>query len=185
MLKSFIFAASAALLVASPALAGPAGDTLKTALYAGDLAGGLSQLESMAASGDAEAAFGVGTIKLTRAIEHFSQTLYKHGFDLPNTDAAGVRTGFKVPQNPNPEPFDYDGVRQMLRTFVSELDDARASFDAASKSGDYVIEIEPRKVRIDANGDGRADEDESLAGAIAAATGNDIGKVLAPPPDAA
>jgi hypothetical protein len=161
-----LFVATSLLLAATPALAGPAGDTLKTALYAGALDDGLQKLQPMAASGDTEAAFGVGTIKLTLALQHFVQTLYKHGFDLPNGRAAGI-AGPSIPQNPSPEPFDYAGVRSMLATFVTELDDARASFDAAGKSGDYVIEINPFLVRIDANGDGKVDADESLAGLTA------------------
>ena len=157
------FVAIAALVISSPVLAGPAGDTLRTALYAGTLGDGLGKLEPMAASGDTEAAFGVGMLKLSTAVEHFTQTLYRHGFDLPDGRPAGIERP-NIPQNPNPEPFDYTGVRQMFSTFVEELDGARASFDAASKSGDYVVQINPADVRIDANGDGKADQGESLAG---------------------
>src|SRR5689334_5314883 len=143
-----LFVATSIVLAATPAFAGPAGDTLKTALYAGTLNDGLQKLLPMAAGGDTEAAFGVGTIKLTLALQHFVQTLYQHGFDLPNGRAAGI-DGPAIPQNPSPEPFDYNGVRAMLSTFVTELDGARASFDAAGTSGDYVISVNPFLVRID------------------------------------
>jgi len=179
MFKPFIVATTL-LLAASPALAGPAGDTLKQALYSGTLTDGLNKLQPMAASGDTEAAFGVGSIKLTLALEHFVQTLYTHGFDLPNGRAAGIEQP-AIPQNPAPEPFDYDGVRAMLSTLVTEIDDARASFDAAGKSGDYVIDINPLKVAIDANGDGRSDPGESLAGLMAFSMHTSIDDVLAPP----
>jgi len=164
MLKPLLVAV-AALIVSSPVLAGPAGDTLRTTLYAGTLGEGLGKLAPMAAGGDSEAAFGVGVLKLATAIEHFAQTLYRHGFDLPDGRPAGI-TGPHVPQNPNPEPFDYAGVRQMLATLVSELDDARTAFDAAAKSGDYVVPINPVLARIDANGDGKAEEGESLGGLL-------------------
>lgn len=164
MLKPWLVAV-AALAVSSPVLAGPAGDTLKTALYAGTLSDGLVKLAPMAASGDTEAAFGVGVLKLATAIEHFTQTLYRHGFDLPDARPAGI-SGPSIPQNPNPESFDYAGVRQMLTSLVGELDDARAAFDAAARSGDYVVPINPVLVRIDANGDGRAEEGESLGGVL-------------------
>ncbi len=180
MLKSFIFAAGAALLAVSPALAGPAGDTLTKALYAGTLDEGLAELTPLAANGDNEAAFGIGTIKLTKALEHFTQTLYKHGFDLPNGRDAGI-VGPPIPKNPNPEPFDYNGVRQMFSTLVAELDDARTSFDAASKSGDYVIRLNPLKVKVDANGDGKVEEGESLAGLVAMWSHTTVDDVLAPP----
>lgn len=164
MLKPLVVAV-AALVVSSPVLAGPAGDTLKTALYAGTLGDGLDKLAPMAASGDTEADFGAGMLKLATAIEHFTQTLYKHGFDLPDGRPAGI-TGPSIPQNPHPEPFDYAGVRQMLATLVSELDDARAAFDAAAMNGDYVVSINPVLARIDANGDGKAEAGESLAGLL-------------------
>lgn len=172
--------AFAALIVSSPVLAGPAGDTLRTALYAGTLSDGLSKLEPMAASGDTEAAFGVGTLKLATAIEQFTRTLYRHGFDLPDGRPAGIERP-NIPQNPNPEPFDYAGVRQMLSTFVEQLDAARVSFDAASKSGDYVIPIDPMLVRIDANGDGKMEQGESLAGLMSMWSGPSTGS--SPPPE--
>jgi hypothetical protein len=181
MFKPFIVATSL-LLAASPALAGSAGDTLKDALYSGTLDAGLQKLAPMAAGGDTEAAFGAGTIKLTLALEHFVQTLYRHGFDLPIGRAAGIEQP-AIPQNPTPEPFDYDGVRTLLSTLVTELDDARASFDVAAKSGDYVIEINPLKVAVDANGDGKAEAGESLAGLMAFSTHRSLNDVLAPPPD--
>lgn len=177
-----LFVATSILLAATPAFAGPAADALKEALYSGMPESGLKKLQPMAAAGDTEAAFGVGTIKLTLALEHFVQTLYKHGFDLPNGRAAGIE-GPAIPQNPSPEPFDYAGVRTMLTTVVTELDDARASFDAAGKSGDYVIEISPLKVTIDANGDGKAERGESLAGLMAFSTHRNLDDVLAPSPD--
>ena len=179
MLKILVVAAATAFCLATPALAGAAGETLKGALYAGTLAGGLAALEPMAAAGDPEAAFGVGTIKLTTTLQALTRTLYRHGFDLPGAPDAGFTAGVAIPQNPEPEPFDYAGVRQMLADLVAGLDDARASFEIAGKQGDYVIELDPLKVRIDANGDGKAEESESLAGLYALWTQVPIGDVLA------
>jgi hypothetical protein len=181
MIRSFVVAAGAVLLCAAPALAGPAGDTLKDALYSGSLAEGRSKLEPLAAGGDTEAAFGVGMLKLAQAAEHFTQILYRHGFDFPDTSALGGTTPLTVPQNPNPEPFDYNGVRQMLNDLVAGLDDARVSFDAASKSGDYVVELNPLKMRLDANGDGKVDEGESFATLFARWSNVSTQDLLAPP----
>lgn len=180
MFRPFILAAGTALLCASPAFAGPAGDIARDALYAGALTDGLSKLEPLATGGDTEAAFGVGTIKLTQALEHLTQTLYRHGFDLPDTSAAGVESGLMIPQNPSPEPFDYNGVRQMLVDLEAGLDDARASFDVAARSGDYVIEINPLKVHVDANGDGKVDDSESLAMLAALMTHVSVDELMTP-----
>jgi hypothetical protein len=181
MVRSFIFAAAVALsLSASPALSGPAGDTLKDALYSGALVDGLGKLEPLAAGGDSEAAFGVGTIRLTQTLEKFTQTLYRHGFDFPDTSALGGRTPLTVPQNPDPEPFDYNGVRRMLGDLVEGLDNARTSFDAAGKSDDYVIELNPLKIRVDANGDGKVDDGESFAALFARWSNVSTQELLAP-----
>jgi len=55
------------------------------------------------------------------------------------------------------------------------------SFDAASKSGDYVIPIDPMLVRIDANGDGKMEQGESLAGLMSMWSGPSTGS--SPPPE--
>ena len=167
MFKQFATAAVGLFCCASVAQAGSTADTVTEALYSGAFARGLSTLEPMAASGDSEAAFGVGAIKLTMTLQSLAQTLYRHGFDMPRSPLLGIVVGMRIPQNPDPEPFDYAGVRQMLIDLEAGLDDARASFDAAAKSGEYVIEVDPLKVRIDANGDGTAEAGESLAGLYA------------------
>ena len=196
MLKPFIFAASAALVVASPVLAAkgftiyppgvdPTSALISEALYTGEFNSGLAQLVPLAAKGDTKAAFGVGTIKLTMAIQGLAQTLYRHGFDLPGAPEAGISAGVQIPQNPSPEPFDYAGVRKMLSDFVAGLDDARASFDVAAKSGDYVIELNPLKILIDANGDGKVEQAESLAGLYAMWTHVSLDEAMRPHPDGA
>jgi hypothetical protein len=172
----------ATMFAGSPAVAGPAGDILKHALYDGAMAEGLAQLEPMSAGGDTEATFGVGAIRLTQTIELFVQTLYRHGFALPSTNSVlGSGVTVPIPQNPNPEPFGYDGVRTMLLDFVSGLDTARTAFEAAGASGDYVIEINPLLVVIDANADGTVAPGENLAALIALWSGSSVEEVLAPP----
>jgi hypothetical protein len=169
------------MFAVTPAIAGPAGDTLKAALYSGALAEGLATLEPMAAGGDSEAAFGVGAIRLTQAIEGLVQALYRHGFALPSTGSAfGPGVTVPIPANPKPEPFDYAGVRGMLQDLVTGLDAARASFEVAGPSGDYVIDINPLKVLIDANGDGKAEPAESLAALIALWSGQSVDEILQP-----
>ncbi len=166
--------AATAMLSAGAAHAGPAGDLVRTALYSGDLAKGLDVLTPLAAS-DQEAQFGVGLIELTMGIESLAQSLYRHGLAAPDGGPMGPTMMLPVPLNPNPEPLDYAGVRQILQTLVDDLDRARMELDKAGASGDYVVRIDPLKIRIDINGDGRVDDAESVAGAIA--------QMLGTPPD--
>lgn len=167
--------------LAAPAQAGPAGDTLREALYAGSLAEGLAALAPLAAAGDTEAAFGVGALKVATTFEALVQTLWRHGFDLPRRGPFLSGLVPPVPQNPAPEPFDYRGVRAMLQALADGLDDARTAFVLAGESGDYVIELDLLRLRIDANGDGTVEEGESLAGVMALLMGGEVGDWLAPP----
>ena len=76
-----------------------------------------------------------------------------------------------VPANPNPEPLDYGKVRTVREALVERLDAASAALEAAGGSGDYVVLVDPLKIRIDANGDGRAEATESIEQIMAQAFG--------------
>lgn len=181
MRKPFI-ALGALALIAAPALAGEAGDIATDALYTGSLADGLAKLEPLAAADDREAWFGIGAIRLTQTIEQLAQTLYRHGFAVEaGTTVFGTGLILPIPQNPNPEPFDHAGVRAMLADLVAGLDAARPAFETAAQAGDYVIEINPLKIRVDANGDGKVEDTESLAGLFASWNGTTVEQLLAPP----
>jgi hypothetical protein len=86
-----------------------------------------------------------------------------------------------LPANPNPEPLDYAGVRRILDDLVAGVDAARVSFEAAGQSGDYVVEINPLKIRIDANVDGQVEDGESLAGLASILTQMPVDQILSPP----
>jgi hypothetical protein len=85
-----------------------------------------------------------------------------------------------IPRNPNPEPLDYEGVRKMFSDMAGGLDAARTAFEAAGKAGDYVIEINPLKVRVDANGDGKVEDGESLAGLMSVLSQTPVDEILNP-----
>lgn len=181
MLRPFGVLGAVAML-ASPAVAGQAGTIAVDALYSGALADGLAKLEPLAAADDPEAWFGIGAIRLTQTIERLTQALYRHGFDIPNTTTAfGGGVILPIPSNPNAEALDYAGVRSILSDVVTGLDAARPAFETAAQSGDYVIDLNPLKIRIDANGDGTVEDTESLAGLLAMWNGVTMDEMLAPP----
>lgn len=161
--------------------AGQGGDIARDALYAGALSEGLGQLAPLAAAGDQEARFGIGAIRLAQAGEKLSQALYRHGFSLPDMSNAllGQSVTLPLPVNPDPQPLDYAGVRQILADFVSGLDEARAAFLTASEAGDYVVPINPFLIKADANGDGVVGDSESV-GWLFVMAGNVDFKVLLP-----
>jgi hypothetical protein len=177
-----LIAAGSLSLLALPALAGEAGDFARDALYSGQLSDGVAKLEPLAAADDPEAWFGIGAIRLTQSIEGVIQKLHRHGFAVPTASTVfGSGPEIFLPTNPNPEPLDYDGVRGILSDFVAGLDEARGALLTAGQSGDYVIEINPLLVRVDANGDGKVEEYESLAGLFAMLNATSIEDLLAPP----
>lgn len=163
MLKPLAAAtAFAALIAAGPVQAGAAGDITREALYSGNLAQGAEALAPLRAADDPEAAFGQGMIDFVLAIEGFAQDLYRHGLAAPETGPMGLALAVPLPPNPNPEPLDYSKVRTMLEKLVTQLDVAGASFEAGGKAGDYVVLLDPLRIRIDANGDGKREEGESI-----------------------
>ena len=166
-------AALMAALIAGPASAGEGGDIARDALYEGGLAAAVDQLEPLAAGGDAEAAFGLGMVRFVLAIEDFSQALYRHGFAPPDAGRAlqGAPLAIPVPANPNPEPLDYATVRDALSALADGLDAAGADLEVAAGMDPFTLHIDPLKVRIDANGDGKSEEAESIGHVFAMAFG--------------
>ena len=163
--------AMAALLLSGNAQAGEAGDALIEHLYAGTASDGLADAGRACDAPDQEGCFALGLLKFVSAYEGLAQDLYRYGATAPGTTAAAMLLGLdmgaeSIPANPNPEPLTYEGLRAVLSDFLEGLDRARTAFELAGGEGDYVITIDPFKVRIDFNGDGKVDEGETLGALI-------------------
>lgn len=155
------------VLLPSVGYASPLGEQLPTLLYEGTAKAQRAEFESACSAGEADACFGLGLIDLIATIETTSQALYRHGAAAPNTSAAGMLLGIPGgptggPANPDPEPIDYEGFRDIVAALVTGLDATRDSFIAAAE-GDFVVTIDPLEVRVDFDGDGTASETETLA----------------------
>lgn len=178
-----ILAVAGLMLGASaPVLGGESGDALSAALYAGKLADGLAALQPKAEAGDAEARFGVGVLRLAAGFERFGQALYRHGIAMPGEDFSPMMP-IGVPVNPNAEPLSYEQVRAALEALVADMDAARADLELAAGAGDYVVMLDPTRVRIDVNGNGVAEEAESLAGSMGEVFGEVASGLETPPPE--
>jgi hypothetical protein len=166
-MKVLTAVAMATLMLPGAVQAGEAADAVVAHLYAGTAAEGLAGATEACNLADQEACFAEGLIKVVRAYEGLSQDFYRYGAATPGTPAAALLLGIgdvgeAIPANPNPEPLTYAALRAVFTDFIADIDQARLSFEKAGASGDYVIKIDPLKVRIDFNGDGEADEGESL-----------------------
>ena len=173
------WAIATALLAAlgGPAAATEAGDRLAQRLYDGTLAEAYDDTIRLCDEYNNDACFAAGLTELIGGVEGLSRALYRHGATTPSTPIAAMLFGMEmmdetaVSANPNPEPLSYEQLRTILGDFVTALDTARSHFEMADVGTDYVITIDPLKVRVDLDGDGTAGPDETL-GALLGSTGN-------------
>lgn len=167
-MRRLVGAVAAVILLPNAAFASPAGDQLAELLYAGTAGENRALYDEQCAMFNMDACFGLGLIDLIGAVEGLSQALYRHGAVTPRVPAAAMMLGIDAPvgtgpANPDPEPITYEDARAILDAFVAGLDSARQSFETAGTSGDYVVRIDPLRVRFDMDGDGVAGAGETLA----------------------
>lgn len=159
--------ALAATMLPIAAQASEASDALIAHLYAGTASAGMADAEAACAAADQGACFGQGLLTLVTTYEGLSQDLYRYGATVPSNTAFELLMGGgggsgPAPANLQPEKLTYEALRGVFDRFLAGLDDARGAFERAGEAGDYVITIDPLKVRIDFNGDGEVDEGETL-----------------------
>ena len=167
-MKTLTVAAMAALMLPAAAHAQDATERLTTHLYGGTAAQGIDPAIALCEQNQPDACFAAGLFELVVTVEEAGQAFYHHGATTPGTPVAAMLFGMgmdtsSAPANPNPEPLTYDGLRAILEDVVTGLDVARERFEWGGQSGDYVIVLDPLKVRLDLNGDGKAEEGETLA----------------------
>lgn len=180
--------AMATLMLPGVATAGEAGDALVRHLYAGTAADGIAAAHDACYMLDSEACFADGMLQMVLAYEGLAQDLYRYGATTPGTPAAAMLLGVgasleAAPANPNPEKLTYAALRTVFTDFLADIDQARIRYEAADLVTDYVIKIDPLKVRIDFDGNGEAGPNETLGallGEVSAFT--DIPAPDGPPP---
>ncbi|MBN9307714.1 MAG: hypothetical protein J0I99_12620 [Devosia sp.] len=149
-----------------PVLAGEGGDIALRHLYAGTAPAGIAELGDRP---DAESRFGKGLLQFAQAVQNLGQALYRHGYDL--TDRVRGPMLIRIPINPAPEPIDYEKLRAVLASLVSDLDVAQATLLQAGVAGNYVIPVDVLKVAIDIDGNGVAGEGENIGAIIGPSLG--------------
>ena len=112
---------------------------------------------------DDQTRFGLGVVQFVRAVEARMQGFHRHG--LRDEVAGGVfrnvLSNLPIPRNPAPQPLDARGLRGMLQAWVDDLRKAEATL-AGVKDPNVKLPLHFGLVRLDFNGDGRADEQETL-----------------------
>ncbi|MCO6047790.1 hypothetical protein NG895_28125 [Aeoliella sp. ICT_H6.2] len=108
---------------------------------------------------DSTAQYAVGVLKVLAAVEGLTQDLYRYGLRDNNPRLPFVR--LPVPANDGPEQLTYVKWRQVLQDFVDDLDDAQQSL-LAIQDEDVKLKLPVGLVRLDLNGDGVAEQDETF-----------------------
>lgn len=109
---------------------------------------------------DDQARMGLGTIQMLRGVERMSKSFYSYGV----TDRGNQFIFLRVvsSENPNPKPISYQDFRKILTKFVSDIDKADQTL-AKVKDQDVKLPLALGKVRLDLNGDGKSDNNETFA----------------------
>lgn len=152
-------AAALALHLAVPATAAAATPVELTQkhLTAGSIAEGEKALAAILAKkpDDAEAIAGLGLIRLAKATERFSQSLYRYGFRPPEDPMMTVPLlTMPVPPNPDPEVIRYEDARAILQALVDDLDAVDRTLQPL---GDRPakLPVAMGRVKLDLAGNGR------------------------------
>ena len=112
---------------------------------------------------DAEARYGLGMIQFLRTVENLAQSLHRHGLNPANGSFANSLPFLRmpIPPNPNPEPVNYAQMRQIYANLLADLERTEQTL-AQVQDSDVKLRLHFGQIRLDFNGDGRADPDETL-----------------------
>ncbi len=136
-------------------------DTFEASLNQGKLADAERALGDALRSkpDDDEARFALGVVQFLRAVEGRMQAFYRHGYRA-ESGMLGF-TNLPIPNNSKPEPLDYRTARTLLQDWVDDLGRVDATL-ARVKSPDVKLPLHFGLIRLDFNGDGKAEDDETL-----------------------
>jgi hypothetical protein len=109
--------------------------------------------------GDDNARFALGVVQFLRAVEGRMQAFHRHGY---RSEPGMISfTNLPIPPNPKPEPLDYKTARKLLQAWVDDLGRSETTL-ASVKSAEVKLPLHFGLIRLDFDGDGKADEDETL-----------------------
>ena len=108
---------------------------------------------------DDMARFQLGGVEFFAAIEGLAQDSYRYGLKPTVGRVPFLRTPIK--ENPKPDEVTYNDVRKMIGRFVERVEHAEATLSPI-KDTKLAWDLDITAVRLDMNGDGQADPDETL-----------------------
>lgn len=109
-----------------------------------------------------QARFALGVVHVLSAIEQLGQEQYQYGA-LSGAGSNVPIFRLPVPSNPNPEEVTYTQVRQVISHFQTRLAAAEAILAQVDLKQEVKLPIDLLSIRLDLNGNKRADEFENFA----------------------
>lgn len=111
-------------------------------------------------TGDQQTRFSLGVVQFLRAVEGLAQAGYRYGVRAEQGQAYGLPLlRLPVPPNPNPEEIGYDDLRELLKTFVTDLEKTERTL-AGVTSPDVKVRIPFGLIRLDLDGNDTATDAE-------------------------
>lgn len=108
---------------------------------------------------DDNARFGLGTVQFMQGIEGLMQALHKFGLRKHSNLVPFLR--LPAPNNVEPEEISYADMRRVYETLYKRLTKSEATL-AGITSSDVKMPLHVMLIRFDFNGDGKAEEGETL-----------------------
>lgn len=108
---------------------------------------------------DAQARFELGVVQVIRSVERLAQSL--HGYGLQGARSAPPFLRLPVPPNPEPEPVTYAKLRKVYERLLEDLSRAQETLEQVGDA-EVRLPLHFGLIRLDLNGDGKADADETL-----------------------
>ena len=110
---------------------------------------------------DDQARFGLGTLQFMQSLDHLSKSWYRYGINSSTRNAILPFFRLPVPANPNPEPIDYESVRNVLKEMLKDLEKADKTL-AEIESKNVKLPLHLFAIHFDINGNGKKDKAEDL-----------------------
>lgn len=169
MLKSSVMLCTLAIVFANAGIASANQKSFEQYLSMGELAEAEAWLEgeikTPKGKDDAEIHFQLGIVQFIRALEDLTSEQYRYGL-FQTRRIRTVFTNFPLPPNPNADAISYREAREMIEKFEKRLEKAEQTLATAhSKVTDpdkVKVYFPAGMVRMDLNGDEKADPEETL-----------------------
>jgi len=108
---------------------------------------------------DDNARFGLGMVQFVRGVERLMQSLHKYGLRSHSNFVPFLR--LPAQRNVEPEELSYKAMRGIFESLEADLKKAEATL-AKIQSKDVKVPVHVGLIRFDFNGDGKAEDDETL-----------------------